>query len=364
VRETAVREQLEAAGVHGKVRTLNSLNLQELKDTLSAALKDGTVAGMSTAEKDQFVRQVLNKLAGSTPADGAAVMRALTKSPLLGRQLRDADDAGLLQRPLDEHLDAELLRPRPTVPGVASDGGLEVGEKYRAHGGAAKFVNQLQSGLLQTLLGSKPASFCYNNSLQLLNQIAADRTVNPKFALVMDGEEALVFNKAHSTEVIKSHPHVFGLPQNPSPAEVDGVFNKLVADLSKPGAIEDMWDNDELKLGVLLGYGESNARKFIEEGRARVAKNEARLAALGPQEMNKAFSELTDRMDRASVRPFNIISWDSDETRAMMRQSKQDVVAINEKIESLHADALETSPNTFKADVMIDHALETLYLPR
>ena len=215
--------------------------------------------------------------------------------------------------------------------------------------------------LAHTLFGNKPAFItATTDSANFLHDLTAGRELDPNFAIVIAPasghsrpcDTAMVFNKNAVRKTMDQHPEVFGLPPAPSAAEIEA---KLAALCTPEGASEALLRANEATLGTLLGFGAENAKKFAEPESSWADRYDSVYSTMrNAQALHREMDGL--------VRPFGARLWNSDETTQIANEIVNTTFDINDRIDALHTEALQTNRRASKESALIHMVLDTLFV--
>ena len=210
-----------------------------------------------------------------------------------------------------------------------------------------------------TLFGSKPASIADGaDSARLMQSLTAGRALNPNFAVVvapksvggrLDGT-VMVINKDSVRQTMDQNPEVFGLPPAPSAAVIE---NKLAELCTPQGLGQALLRDKEAVLGTLLGFGARNAQQFAEPG-GWAERDDAVYSTM------RNVAAVSRAMD-SLVQPFGARLWNSEESTLIANDNVNTTFEINERIDALHAEALQADRNVSKERVLVQMALDALF---
>jgi hypothetical protein len=205
----------------------------------------------------------------------------------------------------------------------------------------------------------------------IVGRVNAGRQLNPKFAVVKYSADKLctgsdacfVINKHAMRDTIASNATALGIGSDEK--SVGALLKQIVdgqASIFK----------DEVALGILLGLGEANSRKYVQRNHelkkyeslddaqynAKVAEIDSNL---GTSTIQHRVGSTIAQMDITVPRPWLGSVWDSKETERMASASIQETRSIDSSARRLHAARLQQDAGASYADTLIEYVAGRLY---
>jgi hypothetical protein len=203
----------------------------------------------------------------------------------------------------------------------------------------------------------------------ILGLISAGRELNSKFAVVnysadnlCTGKDAcFVINKHAMSHVISSHSATLGIASDNKSV---GALLKQIAD-GRASIFKD-----EVNLGILLGLGKTNSRKYVQrklelekfkslddaQFNAKVCEIDS---CLGAANIQHRIGSTVSQMDITMPRPWLGSVWDSEETNHLTKFSVQEAHSIDNAVRRLHS--LKQEADASYADTLIEYIMGKLY---
>ncbi len=237
----------------------------------------------------------------------------------------------------------------------------------------------LEQGLAHVVFGSKPAYMGYHSVLadnqgdlsSALENIQQGRNLNENFSVVKYTADKLctpydatfVINKKAMFETISTNADALGIKKDP-----DSV-NKLMASIFN-GSSQVF--TDEVKLGILLGFGEKNARTYVQRTQQLTQyeslpddeyneKVSALDASLGTSTTQNELAMKTYNEDITVPMPWLGRMWDSDETTKLAEDGLKESASFDLQARTLHGKRLTKDPDANYADTLVELMSNRLY---
>jgi hypothetical protein len=220
------------------------------------------------------------------------------------------------------------------------------------------------NGLSHTLFGNKPATMLGGERLtQQMDRLMSGHSLNPNFVFVKSpAGRSFLLNLDNVRKVVDDAPLAFGLRHAPSQADVD----RKVAELCTPDGLARA-QRDHVALGTLLGFGESNARRFNDLHATGHMAN-AEWHTEGPHSSTKYEEDKTflatlmaDDALKGPVHPFGMRPWDGHESALIANDNVGTALTVNEEVRAMREQARQGVVWPREKDMLLIKALDALF---